>query len=160
MVAVFSYILTQHYQRKIFSKVEYHRKGPNAETYPCVEIGNRIAFTPGGGESKLFGSKRKEQRLTVVNRAKPEIKVFGFKTIRLHHVIEGWGETVDIRDLKEKTPSGAGTIATSEAVMSTAFENMQKAIPKSKGDWMMWLIFAGMGVAWGIVISVAFHIGA
>ena len=44
--AVFAYLLAQYYQRKIFPRVEYHRKGPNAETYPCVEIGNRVMLRP------------------------------------------------------------------------------------------------------------------
>ena len=154
-MAVFSYLLAQYYQRKVFPRVEYHRTGPNAETYPCVEVGNRVMFKTGGG-LRLFGGKRKPDIITAVMKAFPEIKVFGFKTIRLHHVIEGFNETVDIRSIKQDNPMGGGAIATSEAVMATAFENMCKSIPTGKKEWMMTIMGVLVGFGWGLLLGVIF----
>jgi hypothetical protein len=153
-IAAFSYLLAQYFQRKIFPRVEYHRKGPNAETYPCVELGNRVMFETGGG-FRLFGGKKKDQ-IAAVLRARPEIKVFGFKTIRLHHVIEGFNETVDIRDIKTQNPMGGGALAVSEAVMATAYEQMAKSIPKGKGDVMINVVMVLVGLGWGLLIGVVF----
>lgn len=154
--AVFAYLMAQYYQRKIFPKCEYHRIGPNAETYPCVEVGNRVMFKVGSSFS-LFGLKKKQEVITAVMRAKPEIKVFGFKTIRLHHVIESFNETVDIRDIKFANPLAAGAIAVSEAVMATAFENMAKSVPKGKSEWIMTIIVGLAGFGWGLLMGILFH---
>jgi len=156
LIAVFSYMLAQYYQRKVFPRVEYHRTGPNAETYPCVEVGNRVMFNTGGGFS-LFQKKQKSM-VTAVIRAAPEIKVFGFKTIRLHHVIEGLNETVDIRYLKEMPETFAGgALAVSEGVMATAFENMAKSIPKGRTEWMIAIMAGFLGFGWGLLVGIIFN---
>lgn len=150
--AAFSYLIAQYYQRRVFPRVEYHRKGPNSETYSCLEVGNRVVFTPGSSFS-LFGGHKKKESVNAVMQAKPEIKIFGFKTIRLHHVIEGFNETVDIRDLKARNPLTGGALATSEAVMGIAFEQMAKSVPKSKGEWLMMVVAGLMGLGWGILFG-------
>lgn len=154
-VAIFSYLLAQYFQRRVFPRVEFHRKGMNAETYPCVEVGNRVMFQTGGTFSPFRGTKEKTL-VTAVLMVPPEIKVFGFRTIRLHHVIEGYGETVDIRELKLQNPMRAGAIAVSEAIMATSFEDMAKSIPKSKGDMMMHLVFLFVGLGWGLLMGTVF----
>lgn len=155
-VAVFSYLLAQYYQRKVFPRVEYHRTGPNSETYQCVEVGNRVMFTTGSTGMSLFGGMKKKTLVTAIMQAQPEIKIFGFKTIRLHHVIEGFNETVDIRSIKRTNPMTGGALAVAEGVMATSFEAMQRSIPKGKGDWMMHLIFMALGVGWGLIIGILF----
>lgn len=154
--AAFAYLMAQYYQRKIFPRVEYHRKGPNAETYQCVELGNRVMFTTGGG-FRLFGAKRASETIAAVIMAHPEIKVFGFKTIRLHHVVEGFNQTIDVRDVIEKiNPIGGGAVSVCEAVMATSFENMAKSIPKGRTEWMMMAIIGFMGFGWGMLIGALF----
>lgn len=152
-VAVFSYLLAQYFQRKVFARVEYHRRGMSAETYQCVEVGNRVLFQTGGSFS-LFRPTKERTLVNAVLTVPPEIKVFGFKTIRLHHVIEGYGETVDIRELKTQNPMHAGATATSEAVMSTAFEEMAKSVPRGKSDMMIRLVFLLVGLGWGLLLGV------
>lgn len=156
--AIFSYLLAQWYQRKVFPRVEFHRGGPNAETYQCVEVGNRVMFNVGGTFSLFRGTKEKQLVVAII-MAHPEVKVFGFKTVRLHHVIEGFNQTVDIRDVIRKNPElamGAGALAVSEGVMATGFEAMAKSVPKTKMDFFMNLIFIALGFGWGLLLGVLF----
>jgi hypothetical protein len=157
-MAIFSYLLAQYYQRKVFPRVEYHRLGPNSETYHCVEVGNRVMFRTGGAGMSLF-KKAPKSLITAIIKTQPEVKVFGFRTIRLHHVLEGFNQTVDIRDLVRKNiidPLGGGALATSEAVMATSFEAMSKSIPKTKMDFMMNILMIALGFGWGILMGVVF----
>lgn len=151
-VAIFSYLLAQYFQRKVFPRVEFHRKGMSAETYPCVEVGNRVMFQTGGSFS-IFRPTAKRTLVNAVMMVPPEIKVFGFRTVRLHHVLEGHGETVDIRELRMANPMHAGATATSEAVMATSFEEMSKSVPRSKSDMMIHLVFLMVGLGWGLLIG-------
>lgn len=156
--AIFSYLLAQWFQRKVFPRAEYHRSGPNAETYPCVEVGNRVLFNVGGAFS-LFRGTREKQLVTAIIMAWPEVKVFGFRTVRLHHVIEGFNQTVDIRDVIRKNPGlamGAGSLAVSEGVMATSFDAMAKSVPKTKMDFFMNIIFIMLGFGWGLLLGIIF----
>lgn len=156
-VVVFSYLLAQYYMRKVFVRAEYHRKGPSSETYPCVEVGNRVMFKT-GGKFKLFGQSP-QTLVTATIMAKPEVKVFGFKTLRLHHVIEGFNQTVDIRDLMTSgkvSPLGGGFMAASEAAFATAMEGLQKSIPKGKGEWVMTIMGIAMGFGVGLALGMVF----
>lgn len=156
-VVVFAYLLAQHYMRKVFVRVEYHRKGLSSETHSCVEVGNRVMFKT-GGKFALFG-KSPQSMVTATVMAKPEIKVFGFKTLRLHHVLEGYNQTVNIRDLLLKSgisAIGGGYMAASEAAFSTAMEGLQKSIPKGKGEWIMTIMGIMMGLGIGFALGIVF----
>jgi len=157
VMAVVAYLIAVYCMRKVFPRVEYHRKGVVSETHPCMEKGNRVTFTPSGSKFRIVGGTKPET-LTAIIAAKPELKVFGFKNIRLHHVIEGFGFTVDIRDLKmnPETAAMGMPVGTSMAVADHFFEAMGKSWPKGKIEWLMTLMAIFMGIGMGFMLGVFF----
>jgi len=86
--------------RRMKPVVMFHKKAPYAEFYSCREIGNRIEFVPKAGFFKVV---RPRDKISVVRgeNVKPEVQVRGLKTYSIHHVVEGWAETVDIRQIPQ-----------------------------------------------------------
>lgn len=152
VIAVISWLMANYYMRKVFTRVAYHRKGNTVEILQCLEREGRVTF-----QTVTDPLTKKREEITVTKQGLPEIQVAGLKTFKLYHAVEGFGLTVDIRDVVEDKPDKSGSVVhTALSAMATAFELMARTVAKSKGDY---LIIIGVGVlcfflgfGWGKVL--------
>lgn len=163
--AIFSWIMAQRMMRSISILAVYHRKGVAAENYRATLQGQVLSFIPKKGT--LFARKSPIDVVRVTVDADPEIQVVGLRTYSVHHIIEGYSRTVNIRQIpillaklyqaQVGVPllSGlAGTsVATSLSTMQSAFSTMGGSYPKTKGEYIMNAIYAIAGLGWGVVIG-------
>lgn len=146
------WVLVNQMMRRIYTMVEYHRKGTTVESYRCIEINNNIEFY-----TKGTGMMKKGEKVLVSIVAKPETLVRGLRTYRLHHAVEGCKMTVDPRDAGREpagTGKGYGT-ATSLTVMGEAYSQMGKGYPEGKGTIILTIIIGIMCFLIGLLLGVS-----
>jgi len=161
--AVVSWIVAQQIMRKISTLVAYHKKGNVAEIYGATEKGSLVEFLPKKGV--LFARRDPLDIVTAKIEAEPEIQVTGLRTFRVHHIIEGYNKSVNVRQIPRLIAEmfllrtgammgGEGTsVSTSLATMQQAFTTMGQSFPKTRAEYFTNLVYATAGLGWGIVIG-------
>jgi len=133
--------------------------------YGAILQHQSLSFLPRKG--LLFAKKSPIDMVRATVGAAPEIQIAGLRTYSVHHVVEGYNKTVDVRDipilLAKLYQARAGvalasgtsgpTVATSLATMQNAFHSMGGAFAKTKGEYFINLIYAAAGMGWGIVMG-------
>ena len=163
--AIFSWIMAQRMMRRISTLVAYHRKGVAVELYRGAIQGQSLSFLPKKGV--LFARKSPIDLVRVTVDANPEMQIAGLRTYSLHHVLEGYNKTVNIRTIpvllaklyqaQAGVPLTSGTsgssVATSLATMQNAFNSMGTSFPRGKGEFVANMVYGTAGMGWGIVIG-------
>lgn len=153
VIAIMSYLMAQYYMRKVFVRVVYHRRGSTVDIMQCLEREDRITF-----KTVQDPVTRKKEEITVVKKANPEVQVAGLKTYKLYHVVEGFGETVEIRDIKKDSTSSGIPISTAFSAMGVAFDLMSRTASKGKSEWLIpvaiGLLCFFLGFGWGKALLI------
>ena len=165
LFAVFSWIMAQRMMRSISILVAYHRRGVAVEIYKGKIQGQSLSFFPRKGV--IFAKKSPIDIVRVTIDADPEMQIQGLRTYSLHHIIEGYTKTVNIRQIPVllarlyqasagiplTTGTSGSTVATSLATMQNAFTSMGGSFAKTKGEYMINFVWAAAGMGWGIVMG-------
>lgn len=159
--------------RRFYNRVEFHTKAGTIEEYKCTVQGGIITFNPYKGKNT--------HPIVLHIRAKPKLRHRGSQTYKTYIVVEGHsgtinpplpldpeivegmidGEAVKLEITNVEMPEAMGTEdeLENEAIgYGTAFiRTLTEHMPKSKGDWLMIVVYIllgfAMGVPWGLLVG-------